>query len=224
MASSTHGRSNRRRALRAPVHGEVILHADHGVIRGVLENLSLYGLSMLATPATPPEAGDPLDVELDIQGRPRLVVLGRVVRLEPRVGSPGARLAIDFERVPPAAEDVLEDEVVAAYAAAQTRPVVILDGAEDRRARLAEAVRARGMTPLVPRTPLEVVDLLSRQATHADVCLLSGPFAGHDRDQLAAFLVETFPWVRVAAVTRDVGAAADEASARWRDVQDRDWR
>ncbi len=220
--TSRSGRSNRRRALRAPVHGTAILHEDHAVTSGMIENLSLFGVSVLADDE--PTAGDTLDVELVIAGRDPLVLLGHVVRVTARPAPRAARIAIDFDRVPASAEDIIEDEIVAAYAAAQQRPVVILDATEARRAALAHAVRARGMTPLVPRTPLEVIDLLSRQQTHADVCLVGGNFGGHDRAALTRFLAETFPWVRIAAIRSDLGAAADEAGAQWRDVHERDWK
>ena len=77
-------------------------------------------------------------------------------------------------------------------------------------------------------TPLEVVDMLSRARTHADVCLVSGKFGDHERHELTAFLLETFPWIRIAALRTDgaddVGDAADAAIASWRDVQDTDWK
>jgi hypothetical protein len=199
-----------------------VLHEDHGVTRGLIENLSLFGVSVLADQA--PIEGDTLDVELVIHGRQPLVVLGHVVRVDARPAPASARIAIDFDRVPAGAEDLIEDEIVAAYAAAQARPVVILEGGAPRRAALAAAVRARGMTPLVPRTPLEVIDLLSRHETHAEVFLVSGRFAGLDSAELTAFLTETYPWIRIAAVRSDIADAADQACASWRDVHDHDWK
>ncbi|MCB9573404.1 MAG: PilZ domain-containing protein [Kofleriaceae bacterium] len=217
---------DRRRALRAPVHGTAILHDDRGVIRGIVENLSLFGVSVLANAAPP--AGETLDVELALEARPRLWLLGhlvRVVRRDIAAPGPGAmRIAIDFERVPAAVEEILEDEVVAAYTASQERPVVIVDGAEGRRAALAEAVRARGMTPLVPRTPLEVIDLLSRRHPHADVCMVSSGFGGVEGRALVSFLTETFPWVRITTVRTDPDDAAEQARAAWREVDETGWR
>jgi hypothetical protein len=95
--------------------------------------------------------------------------------------------------------------------------VLIIDGIEERRMDLADALRARNMTPLTPRTPLEVVDALSSPHQHVEVCLVSGRFGDVLGRELAAFIHEAFPWVKVMVVGRDVGETADDARCAWDD-------
>ena len=66
--------SERRRTPRAPAHGTCVLHGDHGVLYGKIENLSLGGVLVSVASAPRWETDrDPgtLDIELKFgAGRP----------------------------------------------------------------------------------------------------------------------------------------------------------
>src|SRR5690348_8612730 len=135
----------RRHSLRAPVHGTAVLIADGGVIAGAIENLSLGGVLVRSRARV-----HGVDVELHLPAA-RVFATGTSVRRRDE------RVAIRFDDLSADAEDAIEDEIVRALGAARTRPVLIVDGVEERRLDIADALRDRAMTPLTPRTPLEVV-------------------------------------------------------------------
>lgn len=224
----THSRSERRRAPRAPAHGTAILHGDHGVLYGNIENLSLGGLLISVSSSPNWEIdGDPgtLDIELRFGPEPAerfargtippgtLAATGHPVRIEPSAGR--VRIAVKFDRLFDAAEDEIEAEIEAALGAALSRPVLIIDDDETRRRRLASELAARGMTPLVPRTPLEAIDLLSRSRLHVAVCAVAERFADIPSPELRAFIAEGFPWVETLAIDRGETELADRAQQIW---------
>lgn len=229
------GRPNeRRRTPRAPAHGTAVLHGDHGVLYGKIENLSLGGV--LVSVASAPRWAidhDPgtLDIELKFGGGSRspaplhargsgeidlerpFAATGHPVRIEPAAGR--VRIAVAFDRLFAGAEDEIEDEIEAALGAALSRPVLIIDDNEPRRRRIATEVGARGMTPLVPRTPLEAIDLLSRTRLHVAVCAVAERFADIPSHELHAFLAEGFPWVRTLTIDNGEAELAEHAYAIW---------
>jgi hypothetical protein len=221
-------RSERRRAPRAPAHGTAILHGDHGVLYGNIENLSLGGVlvSVASAPAWWRIDGDPgvLDIELRFgatrttpaareEGAVPFAATGHPVRIEPVGGR--VRIAVAFDRLFASAEDEIEDEIEAALGAALSRPVLIIDHDEVRRRRLAVQFGALGMTPLVPRTPLEAIDLLSRARLHVAVCAVAERFADIPSSELHAFIAEGFPWVRTLTIDQHEASLADRAHAIW---------
>jgi hypothetical protein len=205
--------SERRRALRAPVHGEAVLHGRRAAIRGQIENLSLSGVLVRAREMV--GRGISVEVLLHLPAAGKPAVRAQVVRAERH--EDGSRIALRFDRVSADAEDAIEDEVLAALNAAKRRPVLVIDGIEERRLDLADALRARHMTPLTPRTPLEVVEALSNPHQHVEVCLVSCEFGDHHGRELAAFIHEAFPWVRIMYVGRDAAETADDARWAWDD-------
>jgi hypothetical protein len=227
-------RSERRRAPRAPAHGTAILHGDHGVLYGNIENLSLGGLLISVASAPRWEIdGDPGTLDIELRFGPEraptrmahgtipphgmmpgtLAATGHPVRIEP--GPDRVRIAVAFDRLFAAAEDEIEAEIEAALGAALARPVLIIDDNEPRRRRLATEVSHRGMTPLVPRTPLEAIDLLSRSRLHVAVCAVAERFADIPSGELRAFLAEGFPWVQTLAIDRGEVELAESALAIW---------
>jgi hypothetical protein len=208
--------NERRRALRAPVHGTVVLHRRRGAVRGRIENLSLGGVLVRSRDRSVDVPGE-VDVELRLRGG-AVVVTGRVIRIE--IDGEELAIAVRFDPVPPESEDAIEDEVVGAVAAGKSRPVLIVDGVEERRRGLAAALRDHKMTPVVPRTPLELMDLLSCHERRVDVCLLSPQFAGMPAMEIASAIRDAFPWVRVIVADddSDANSAAKTAQAAWDDL------
>lgn len=205
--------TDRRRALRAPVHGGAVLYGRRAAIHGGIENLSLTGVLLRSRETVLRGVSIEVELRLPAAGRPK--VRGHIVRAERH--EDGTRIAIHFDRVSADAEDAIEDEVVAALNAARRRPVLVIDGIEDRRLDLAEALRARNMTPLTPRTPLEVVDALSNPKEHVEVCLVSCEFGDVHGRELASFIHEAFPWVRIMYVGNDAEETAEDAAWAWDD-------
>jgi len=182
---------------------------------------------LVVAEAMPPRLaseGDALDVELRLPGGAARWLTGRLIRIEPAGDGPGdglggpVRLAVGFDRVSPDDEDAIEDAVVAMLAATRTRPVAVLDEAEGARAHLADALRDRAMTPVLPRTPLELVTLLESTAHPVEVCVLGASFANLLGRDLASVLTEAFPWVRVMHADDDAGHAADRARRAWDEI------
>ncbi len=219
MATHVRPGTEKRRALRAPVHGHAILHGHRGAEAGVIHNLSLSGA--LVGVHEPLDEQDALTVELRLPTAARFTLRGHAVRVDRRDDSP--RMAVVFERVSADAEDAIEDAVVNALTATRAHCVMIVDAIEERRIDVAEAMRARDLTPLAPRTPLEVIDLLGDPTNQIDVCAVSARFAGLAGGDLTSFLKEAFPWVRIVRIGDDVVAVADDAVEAWRAVEELAW-
>jgi len=214
----------RRRALRAPVHGTAVLHRGRGAVRGRIENLSLGGVLVRSRDqgaTISDDAKSLVDVELRLRCG-AVVVTGHVVRVA--MTGDEIEIAVRFDLVPPEQEDAIEDEVVGAVAAGRTRPVLVVDSVEERRRGVAAALRDRKMTPVVPRTPLELMDLLSCHERRVDVCLIRPRFAGIAAAEIATAIRDAFPWVRVIVADDDSDptTAANNAQAAWDDL-DQTW-
>ena len=199
----------RRRALRVPVRGVAVLHAEAGPLHGTLENLSQSGA--LLSVATTHQMTGAFDVELRLADGGGWVT-ARAVRTEP--GARRCRIAVAFDRVDPAMRDAIDATITNALSAARRRPILVIDDRTERRTSLIERLANRGMTPLAPRTPLEAIDLLTRAQLHVSVCLLAPGF-GVPTTDLAAILSDSFPCVSTTEISDDLDATAGRALDAW---------
>jgi len=188
----------RRGALRVPVRGIAVV----GALPGVIENLSRSGA--LLDVAGPPIAGV-LDVELKL-GSDTGRVGARAVRVE-RVADRW-RIAIAFDRVDSQMREAIDTAIDHAVRAARRRHILVIDGRLGRRADLVARLAARGMTPLVPRTPLETIDLLTRTQLHVNMCCF-----GEATQELRTLVADSFPWVTAIEVCDDIEATVERAIA-----------
>lgn len=198
----------RRRALRVPVRGVAVLYASGGPLHGMLENLSQCG-ALVSVTGRPAEQQLDMEIRLD-EGSGW--VTARTVRVEPH--GPHWRIAVAFERVDDVLRGSIDAAIGAARGAARRRPVLVIDENSDRKRDLITRLSDRGMTPLVPRTPLEAIDMLGRSRLYVDVCLLARGFGVATTD-LRDVLLDSFPWLSVAEITDDLDATAHQALDTW---------
>jgi hypothetical protein len=174
----------------------------------MIENLSQTGA--LVTVASRP-AEEELDLELRLAEGSGWVI-ARTVRVEP--ASRQWRIAVTFDRIDDSLRVAIDAAIASARGAAQRRPILVIDENLDRKRDLIARLSNRGMTPLAPKTPLEVIDLLTRSQLHVGVCLL-GPGFGVPTTDLRAVLSDSFPWVSVAEITDDLEATTHHAIDTW---------
>lgn len=203
--------AERRRAMRVPVRGVAVLHADAGPMHGTLENLSQTGA--LVNVASPPHELEG-EVELRLADHSGWVSAHTVRVEQAHHQRTGWQIAVAFDRVDPAMRASIDAAIAAALNAARQRPVLVIDDQVERRAKLIDRLVDRGMTPLAPRTPLEVVDLLTRAQLHISLCLLAPGFGVPSTD-LATILTDSFPWIEIADVTDDIESTVEHALAAW---------
>jgi CheY-like chemotaxis protein len=211
----------RRRAMRVPVRGQVVLHGDVGPLHGTLENLShsgaLVSLASAPTELEPKMEGAGVTPAPVINLELRLVdgtgwVTARAVRAEP--STRGARIAVVFDRVEPAMRASIDASITSALTAARRRPILVIDDQHGRRSQLMAALAKEGMTPLAPATPLEAIDLLTRAQLHVSVCLLAPGFGVPSTD-LAMILSDSFPWVTTTEITDDLDGTLGRVIEAW---------
>lgn len=212
------GGADRRGARRTPATGRVTLSRDGGAqaVHGTIENLSRGGV--LVAVHGEPAALTPervCEVELLLVGRAPVWARAHPVRREPAPG--GVLVALAFAEVSAPGVDVIEAELAAMHAAAVRRPVLVVDDDPARREAIGDALRARGMTSLAPRTPLDAIQLLSRAQLHIPVALIASRFGSIPGAELERFLQGTFPWVEQVAITGDgaVVVAVTRAAQIW---------
>ena len=198
----------RRRGVRVPVRGGVVLHAEDGPSHATLENLSQSGASFSV-------AREPRTVEVELELRLADAtgwIRARTVRVEPVHAR--WRIAVAFDRVEPAMRESIEASIAVAVCAAQCRPILVIDDHVDRRSSLIERLARRGMTPLAPKTPLDAIGLLTRAHLHVSVCLLAPGF-GVNAGELASALSDSFPWITTADISDDLDATVTRALDAW---------
>ena len=150
-----------------------------------------------------------LDLELKL-GDETGWVSARTVRIERT--SRRVRIAVTFDRVDDqrARRDRHRDRARAPRCAAQA--VLVDRRLAPRRVELATRLAARGMTPLVPSTPLEAIDLLTRTQLHVNVAARA---VGSPSSELRALLADSFPWVSTAPISDDIDATVERAIDAW---------
>ena len=208
-------RDERRQALRVPVRGFAVLHAENGPgpLHGSLENLSQTG-ALVNFASKPPDAN--LDLELRLSDGDGWVTARtvRIERVNPSSQRGGWRIAVVFDRVEPAMRAAIDTAINHALSAAKRRPILVIDDQAQRRTSLIERLVNEGMTPIAPRTPLEAIDLLTRSQLHVSVCMLAPGFGVASTD-LATILSDSFPWVTTAQISDDIDDTASRAVAAW---------
>jgi hypothetical protein len=196
--------AERRSALRVPVRGVAVFYGEDGATHGTIENLSSSG-ALVAVRGMPQDQD--LDLELKL-GDETGWVSAHTVRVE-RTSPTRARIAVSFDRVDDQVRVAIDNAIEHALRAAQRRPILVFDDQRSRRIELATRLAARGMTPLVPRTPLEAIDLLTRTQLHVNVAILATDC------ELATLLADSFPWVSTAALSDDIDATVERAIDAW---------
>lgn len=185
----------RRSALRVPVRGVAVLYTADGATIATIENLSQSGALVVARDVAEDTF---VDVELKL-GEETNRIRARAVRVE------RSRVALAFDELQPALDAAIDHAVRAAH----RRPVLVVDSQRVRRMALASRLAARGMTPLVPRTPLEAIDLLTRTQLHVNVAVLPAS------SELHGVLADSFPWVSTANISDDIDATVQRAVDAW---------
>lgn len=209
-------RDERRCALRVPVRGFAVLHAENGPgpLHGSLENLSQSG-ALVNFASRPPT--DNLELELRLDDGDGWVTARtvRVERVNPNTQRGGWRIAVMFDRVEPAMRAAIDAAISHALSAARRRPILVIDDHAERRTNLIARLASEGMTPLAPKTPLEAIDLLTRSQLHVSVCMLAPGFGVESSRDLATILSDSFPWVTTAEISDDLDDTATRAVAAW---------
>ena len=197
---------DRRRALRVPVRGVAVL----GTQQATIENLSTSGALFVTSGET---VGATVSIEVELKlGLESGWLSARAVRVEREPQR--TRIAVEFDRVEPAFAVAINAAIEGAIRAASRRPVLVVDDQRDRRTDLVARLRARGMTPLAPQTPLEAIDLLARSHLHINVALLAPSF-GQSTAELHALFAHSFPWVTATDISNDVEATVNAAADAW---------
>ena len=200
------------------MHGHVTIHGDHSAVGGTIDNLSLGGVRVHVY--EPPGRTDALELDLRLPSA-QLSLTGRALRVERRDN--GARLGILFDAVKPEAEDAIADAVVTSYTLSRRRPVLVVDGIEDRRIDVADALRARKMLPLTPTTPLEAIDAMIGPSP-PEVCVVSARFGDAPGKEIAGVIADAFPWVRILYLGNDACAVADDVAMTLDELDELTWR
>jgi hypothetical protein len=200
---------NRRRAYRAGVNGNAIVQAGGVAVRCAIVDLGLGGVRLLEPVRDEPglAAGVEVMVELECAGAGWVAQRGRVVRHH------AGEIAVAFHALSPEVEDRIEDEVLGAVEAARAPRVVVVDRSQDRRHRLAEALRDSGCCSLEASTPLEAVDMVERSRNHVVAVAVAETLTQTQADELVTYLAESHPDVQVERISGDGVRGSVEALA-----------
>jgi len=84
--------------------------------------------------------------------------------------------------------------------------VLVVDDQEARRAVLIDRLVDQGLSPVTAKTPLDTIELLTRD--EIGLCVIS---PGADLEPL---LADEFPWIATSTITDDMDATVSGAMAR----------
>ncbi len=183
-----------------------MVHAHEGSLHCAIANLSYGGaLVDVSTPLAPF-----FSAELELRfGSHISTVTARTVRVEVKPRRQW-RIAVAFDDVDAKTREAIDGVITTALSAARRRPILVIDDQVERRDALIALLLERGMTPLAPRTPLDAIELLTREQLHVDVCLLAP-----GSTELAAVLEDSFPWVSTTGIDDDIETSVGLAIAAW---------
>jgi CheY-like chemotaxis protein len=216
LRKSADRRGDRRCWPRVHVGGSALIHAPEAIVRCEITNLSARGalLRPSLAPGTTLAPGTVVSVDLHLIGsRSWIGQRGRVRRCAGR----GAPLAIVFDQVSPEFEDLVEDEVLDELEAARSPRVLVVDRDDQRRGRAAAALRSAGCSPLEASTPLEAIELVEDCHDHLAAAAIAIDLTQTGGRELAQFLADTHPGIRVAILVPARGRQPRPARGRRRD-------
>lgn len=213
------GSADRRRHYRVPRSVNVLLHVGRfgqlgrfsplgvSTVRGIAVDLSLGGLRMrIANGAPCPAAGSTGLAEIHLaSGWHRLRV--KVVR------SVFDEIALHFHDVAPAAEDAIEDEVVASIEAARKPNIVVVDPSPDRRHRIAESLRTAGCDPVEAATPLEAIGIVESRCGSIRGMTVAESLTQTRADEFCEYVSQSNPEIQLRLIahgTVDLSVDDDE--------------
>jgi CheY-like chemotaxis protein len=188
--------TNRRRHFRISVRGTALVYAPGDVVRCTIGNLSAGGTLVHPVAVdTSLRPGLTVEIELHLAGGTTICHTGEVVRCL------GDSIAVTFTRPSAEIEDLIGDEVLAAVEASRAPRVLVVGRADDRRRRVATALTHAGYQPIETSTPLEAIDLIEGSRQHVTAAMVSeDPLTQTEGEELASFLAESHPDLRVAVV------------------------
>ncbi len=88
--------------------------------------------------------------------------------------------------------------------------VLVVDDQDARRAVLIDRLLGQGLTPVTAKTPLDTIELLTRD--EIGLCVM---IPGADLEPL---LADEFPWIATSTITDDMDATVSGAMARMSDT------
>ena len=196
--------NDRRRHFRAGISGGAVVHGQGHSVRGHITNLSLGGaLIQLADGTHDVDLDHDVTVELELGGSGWVSQKGRVRRRT------DGQLAIEFARLGPDIEDVIEDEVAAAQDAHRSPRVVVCDPREERRHEIAEKLRVHGYTSIEAATPLEAIALVEQPRNHVAAVAVAETLTQTGPHELVEFLTESNPHIKLAMFADEPAAESN---------------
>jgi CheY-like chemotaxis protein len=183
-----------------------VLHGDATAVTAELVNVSLGGALLLVDdPArVPPDLELAIDVRLAGSDR-WYTVPSRTLRRDA-----GGGVAVVFTDVAPELEDAIAECAIEVVESASCPRILLIDGDDERRRRLARILRMSGCAPVEARTPLEAVSICeSASLPLAGAAIVEGDVVDTSSDVLARFLARTYPRIEVTRVAASGGAATD---------------
>lgn len=204
----------RRRHYRARVEAHAIVHAPStrplvASLKGHIVDLSLSGVRIRRTDTFGPlpPLGTWTRLELELGGHGWIGVHGVVHRGD------HDELAIEFGAMSPEHQDVIEDEILAAYEALQRPRMLVVDPQAPRRRRVADTLRAAGFEPYEVQTPLEAIDVIERPDSHFAGIAVARSLTQTGCDELCEFVAETNPNIKLTRIAAELEGTLDEPIA-----------
>lgn len=192
----------RRRTHRVDVMGNAVVHGAKAVGRGRLVNLSTGGACLeLVDDALVDVLRIGLGLELELHvdaARGRWYLQRGVVR---HIDRRRRRIGVAFLAVTPQVEDLVEDEILAEFEAADTVRVVVLDGVTSRRERVSAALRRAGCIVIDVETPLDALAAIEQSRAHISIVAVAEGLTQTDGAEVMAYLSDVHPGVQLAVIT-----------------------
>lgn len=200
----------RRRAPRLAPKGTVVFPSLDAPVHARIVDLGLGGARVRALdppPTTLVSTRVELAVRLDGRSAEWIELGGTVVRI-----GPDHDLALAFEHVPAAYEQLVRDELRATNALGDITRVVLVDRTPERRGVLAAAFREAGCDVVATSTPLEAIVRMGEARYEPQLIAITDTFPDWVAEELRAFLHAEHPRARMVVVGASVLAPSASGS------------
>jgi len=195
--SNYESRPERRQDSRVTPKGTVIIRAQASAIRGRVADLSHCGLSAIIDGKVPAEILDGMvDLELRLDGREAswLELRGHVVR------TVGTTLAFEFDGVPAAFAQIIDQTLSAGRRHSRTLSIVLVDATLQRRHAMSEGFRSAGCGVIDVSTPLEAIVRLGESDFEPDLIAIADSVPTGISDELRNFVRTAHPDARLVTI------------------------
>jgi hypothetical protein len=188
-------RRERRHGGRVRSKGTAFVHGSCAA-HGRIIDLGIRGLSLLLEAGAAPDVGEPVRVDIRLDGVGAwLNLTGAVARVDARHSR--TAVVIELFGVPQDFEDLVQEELLSALECTRLPWILLVDGEPARRAPVADAFRGKGYQVIEVSSPLEAFRTIDQSRLHLWAIVIGDTSPASHADGLRRYFADAYPGIPV---------------------------